>query len=49
MKDVYLSAAVIFFIPVVGACLLIANLARSVPFPVSMGFPNLPQVAVQSI
>ena len=49
MKDLYLSAAVVFLVPVLGTCLLFANLTRAVPFPVSMGFPNLPQISAQTM
>ncbi len=48
MKDNYLSAAVIILVPVIGTCLLVANLARAVPFPMSMGFPNLPQMQMSA-
>ena len=49
MKDLYLSVSILFLVPVVGTCLLFANLARTMPFPVSMGFPSLPQISAQTM
>ncbi len=49
MKDSYLSAAVIFLIPVLGAVLMCANFARPVPFPMNFGFPALPQMDAQTM
>ena len=49
MKDVYLSISILFLVPVVGTCLLFANLARTMPFPVSIAFPSLPQISAQAM
>ncbi len=49
MKDMYIYTVGIFLIPLIGMCLLFANLGRTSPFPVSLDFPNVPQINAQSM
>jgi hypothetical protein len=47
-KNMCLSAAVVFFVPVMGVGLLCANLAKTIPLPVGYTTLSFPQIDAHS-